>query len=158
MNVLDRGAEARESLEDAGVLLQPLDDFSRRPAETGSRFQGRQAVRDFAEDGRGGVADHYLLLNPLEELRAGRAQGGVGGEVIHEDVGIDKEGVAAVQVREGHALSSGSSSGSRAKYRSSSLVPCQPNIPAVAWTQLAVGSIVTRTFSCSLRGNGWAGL
>jgi hypothetical protein len=60
---------------------------------------------DGLEDG--GVTDKLLVLDPLQELRAGRSPAGVRLEVIRQDVGIHEHEVAGRQAGKVHGSSGG---------------------------------------------------
>src|SRR6267142_5863989 len=100
------------------------------------------------------IARQLLVLNPLEQMAAGRSQDWIRRRVVNEGVGIEKNGIAGLQVGEDHCPSSRSNSGERASRRSSSGSPFQPRMPAVSWTQFVFSATVTETFSCSGNGNG----
>jgi hypothetical protein len=73
-------------------------------------------------------------------------------EVENEDIGIHKHCFSTAKLGQIHALSCGSSSGSRAKYASFSLVPVHPRRPAVASTQFAGVCTITVNFFVFLKG------
>src|SRR5262249_33921331 len=110
----------------------------------------------FAQDVCGRVAQQLLPLDPLQQVRTRRPELGMEGEAVNKRVGVHEYGFPGLEVREGHGCSGGggkSSSGAVAAH-SISRGSVQPMPPAVAWTRPAAGSMVRRTFSCSLRGNG----
>src|SRR5579885_2062546 len=87
----------------------------------------------------------------------GGPRDGVRGEVVDEGVGLHEDGITGRQVGEGPGPSSRSSSGWRARRRSSSGPPDQPSRPYVSSTQLAFGRTATSTLSCSFNGSGPTG-
>src|SRR6516162_14840 len=150
--------KAFQGLHLGRMVAKTEGDAGRLPAERLHRFDRHQSMGDLADDVRGGKTVNLLVFDAFEELGGGRSKSGVRLKMVDEDAGIQKDGCAGGQVGIDHASSCGSSSGLRATKSASSWLPVQPIKPADCRTRLAAAFTVTWTFSCSLRGNGSAGL
>src|SRR5579884_2434159 len=107
-----------QRLDNGRVLFEALKDFPRGPTVACLGFDSHQAVGQLSKDCGGGIARKLLVLNALDQLAARPAPCGVGGEVVHERVGVDENSVAGNEVEERHGSSGSggySNSGSRAK-------------------------------------------
>src|SRR5947209_19799825 len=140
------------------VFLQSRGQAGSGPVEPAHGLNGHDPVGHVGQTVRGREALDLLSLDPFNQGSAGSAVPGMVGEVVIERVGIHKDGVARRKVREGHGDSRIPNSGSRTIRSNVSASPAQGTIPAVCLAKLMAGSKVTRTFSCSIRGSGWAGL
>src|SRR5262245_50388098 len=159
--MLDGLSEGGQLLHHGGVAPQAIANAREGPAEQSTRLDGHQPVGDLAEHVGGGEAKEFLVLDPPQQVGAGGAPDRMGLEVGGQCVGIDEHHIPGQKVGEGHGPSGGggkSSSGSLAKRSASSALPFQPQMPAVCSTQLVFGWMVSRTFSCSLSGNGCSNL
>jgi hypothetical protein len=55
-------------------------------------FDVHHAVRNFADHGSGTESDKFLALDALDEVGAGVAILGIGGEVVEKGVGVQENG------------------------------------------------------------------
>jgi hypothetical protein len=131
-DLVDGLAEGRQLPHLGGVGAQAIPDTRKEPTEEGTRLDGHQPVRYLAQDVRGREANKLLLLDPPQQVGAGRAPSRMGLKVIGEGVGIDEHGLSGGEIGEGHGSSGGggkSSSGSVANRSASSALPFQPQMP-----------------------------
>jgi hypothetical protein len=72
------------------VLLQQAHNASEGTTELIGGFDGHHAVRNFADHGSGTESGEFLTLNALDEVGAGVAIPGIGGEVVEKGVGVQE--------------------------------------------------------------------
>jgi hypothetical protein len=125
--LLDRLAELRKLLHLVGLLLQMLHNF-RLPAELCRGFSSHQLVGCFTQDMGRGVGPKFVVLDACDQPRTRRPQKRIGGELVNQRVGINKQAGAREEVVKAHGRSSSSSASARI-CSSSSWVPVQPMMP-----------------------------
>jgi serine/threonine protein kinase/tetratricopeptide (TPR) repeat protein len=154
-HILDRSAEASQFSDKGRLPLQSVDHF-RGPAKQLFRFQHHQPMYRFADDMGGGETDDIAGFDSAQEIVALRTQNGMRGKMIDEDIRVQKDGRTGWDGGQVHGASFGSNSGESAKRSIVSASPVQPMIPYPDTSAEVAGSTVTRTFSCSASGSGWA--
>ncbi len=99
-----------------------------------------------------------MLLDPFHELGAGGPEVGMVGEEVNQCIRIEKDRRSRRDLGESYVDSRMLYSSPSATRWSSSGSPFHWSSPDVRSAQLNPGSIVIRTTSCSLSGNGRVGL
>src|SRR5260370_20471005 len=126
------------------MVPQPVPDPRDRPSEQIPGLNGHYSMGVLREHMGRSKANEVLVLDPFQQLLAGRAKSGMRLEVIGQRVGVNENGITSDQVGEDHGSSGDdgySSSTSIANHSSSSALPFQPSIPYGASTQFAWGSM-----------------
>jgi uncharacterized membrane protein len=151
--------EASQRLHTRRIPLESVGDSRKWPAERRTCLQCHEPMRHLGEHVSRREARQFLVFNPLQELRARRAELRMGLEVINERIGVQEDSFARGNTGKDHCgVGSGkSSSGSIANRSASSASPVQPISPAVCRARLESARTVIRTLSCSANGSGSAG-
>src|SRR5438034_1302839 len=92
-------------------------------------LEGHDPMGHVADHVRRGEAVKLLARNSVHELQASCAKAKVGGEVVHQGIGIEEKAAAVGNAREGHGDSRMPNSSSSATRRKVSASPVQRSKP-----------------------------